>query len=88
MLLYYLVFLFTILSHISQNGLNCFVYFKGWIPAIKDQWSPFLSSLSSQFEPSTAKIIEAYGVTENLLLSNMAKIQMTAALFMQVLIII
>ncbi|KAK4257722.1 hypothetical protein QN277_007277 [Acacia crassicarpa] len=56
---------------------------KEWIPVMKDQWLPFISSLTSHFELLTAKIIEAYHVTENLLLSNKAKIQATIALFIQ-----
>ncbi|KAI9112486.1 hypothetical protein K1719_016409 [Acacia pycnantha] len=56
---------------------------KEWIPVMKDQWLTFISSLSSHFELLIAKIIEAYHVTENLLLSNKAKVQATIALFIQ-----
>ncbi|XP_028773744.1 uncharacterized protein LOC114730796 [Neltuma alba] len=76
--------MFLKLSQVRRNGGMCIKMLKTeWIPVIKDQWFPLISSLGSHFEPLTAKIIEAYHVSENLLLSSTAKIQTTFSPFIQ-----
>ncbi|XP_054822581.1 uncharacterized protein LOC129320923 isoform X2 [Prosopis cineraria] len=69
---------------VRQVGEMCIEMLKKeGVPVMKDQWLSFISSLGSHFKPLTAKIIEAYHVTKNSLLSNTANIQTTFSPFIQ-----